>query len=448
MPQHNHKAKDQSPTHPPWALTEVTVFQATNMPLSNNTTLSSSTAQSKSSVDDDDDHRQQGGCDHDHGRDREDKFLIAIIGGGFAGLTLANYLEKQQQQKQEEHDNRQCTDEDLMTTNQQKSFTTGSGHRQGNTTSCEYCIFESKKRPLPIIGTIRLPSGRSVFQELDLDWNQLLLTKNKRAADTNNNTVTVDVPREPVLEILRSKVRKKIQFSCRVVDIVKKKRIKRRRLLESDDDDDDDSSNNGHGGGIFGNYQYYVRTVDTEYHQHTKAYNRRRSMVVVDDYEEENERQQLHGPFDMVVGAEGFVLNSRESSYSHRHRSSLNIENVHARIGDRRWQDTVPWYDFGRRRRTQGADIAMNDGIELGKKLLMIIKAAQQQYDDRNNTDSAPNYDDDHLVLLSELLGKFKTPSESERRSTQQQKQILYYVVVLPMFLVMFRCLIQSFEKI
>jgi 2-polyprenyl-6-methoxyphenol hydroxylase-like FAD-dependent oxidoreductase len=73
------------------------------------------------------------------------------------------------------------------------------------------------------------------------------------------------------------------------------------------------------------------------------------------------EHEDLLGPFDVIVGADGV-----RSQFRRRHRE---IGEKVALIGDARWvQDQ--WWDLGFARVTRGADMALRDGIDLAQLLL------------------------------------------------------------------------------
>jgi hypothetical protein len=76
-----------------------------------------------------------------------------------------------------------------------------------------------------------------------------------------------------------------------------------------------------------------------------------------------SEQEDLIGPFHVIVGADGVRSQFRRR---HRHRE---IGGKVALIGDARWvQDR--WWDLGFARVTRGADMALQDGIDLAQLLL------------------------------------------------------------------------------
>ena len=100
---------------------------------------------------------------------------IAIIGAGFAGLTLANYIQK----------------------------------NGGDKWSCQ--VFESKEKPIPIVGTFRLPSWiGNILQQLEISIPL-------KEDDTLSEEIFIS--RQELLALLRKDV--PIQFSCHVQDISK-----------------------------------------------------------------------------------------------------------------------------------------------------------------------------------------------------------------------------------
>lgn len=193
---------------------------------------------------------------------------IAIVGAGFAGLALANFLEKEKKHSRKEDD----------------------------TLEVDYQIFDSKSTPIQICGPISLPNGRRVLSKLGL----YLQEKDTREGAEEAALV---VEREEFMDLLRFEIQKKINYSCEIISVIKRH--------------------------------------DNQYLLHTK-----------------NDKELL-GPFDLVVAADGlFGLTS-------------NCPNeIPVVIGDARWQREMWFWDFGRRRRQRGADIAICDAIELGEIIL------------------------------------------------------------------------------
>ena len=71
----------------------------------------------------------------------------------------------------------------------------------------------------------------------------------------------------------------------------------------------------------------------------------------------------IHGPFHCVVGADGVRSKCRTSAL----RGTFLI-------GDARWVNDR-WYDLGLRRIDRGANIAIQDGIELGEQLVKVFRS-------------------------------------------------------------------------
>lgn len=108
---------------------------------------------------------------------------IAIIGGGFAGLTLANYLVSKE---------------------------------RPNTTNCQVVVLEAKEAPIPIIGTIRLPVAATIIKELNLDWVEDATAESLSQSVSPVHSLSNDylVDRPLFLNQLRKRIA--IQYSCRV----------------------------------------------------------------------------------------------------------------------------------------------------------------------------------------------------------------------------------------
>lgn len=198
---------------------------------------------------------------------------VAIIGAGFAGLALANYLEKM---------------------------------------NITYLVLESKEKAVPIVGTFRLPSTmHAVLSELGILSSTFLLPK-----DTTIGSELL-IPRQDLMADLRKNI--SVQYSSHVKDV--------RKVA------------------VAGTEQYYISTAGSD--------------------------ELLLGPFDTVVAANGLSLSSSSSP--------LWKESCTAVIGDSRWYSHL-WYDvFGITRIQKGGAIAMTDGLELGKRLLVSGPQHQQQ---------------------------------------------------------------------
>ena len=66
---------------------------------------------------------------------------------------------------------------------------------------------------------------------------------------------------------------------------------------------------------------------------------------------------KMHGPYHIVVGADGVISRCRNSAYK-----GILL------IGDARWVNER-WFDLGLRRIDRGANIAMVDGMQLGQTI-------------------------------------------------------------------------------
>jgi len=264
-------------------------------------------------------HHKEGEC-HDGGCTVGGN-TVAIVGAGFSGLILANYLELQQR----------CTGE------QQKNEE-GINHATYNH-RWTYKLFESKSRTgIPIIGTICLDSAKEVLEELCLFeeacsgqnvvgsvFPKRSLTTRVSTTNSENDDNYHEVSRESFLELLRKNVT--IQSSSRVVDIIEKTSndgSERRILLPS----------------------YFIVT------------------------EGDGREREEHGPFDLVVAANGLSFRGETTkSLRQKLKSSSSI----LKIGDSRYHYDRSWWDFdflGATRRRNGADVAIRDGLLLGQRLL------------------------------------------------------------------------------
>ncbi|KAG7366942.1 hypothetical protein IV203_029612 [Nitzschia inconspicua] len=218
--------------------------------------------------------------------DCETKFRVAIIGAGFAGLALANVLEQER----------------IRPNTDASSLDDRRGKRE-----ISYRIFESKPRPIPIIGTIQLTFAIEFLKQVDLMDDAIVNGVFPMYSPQNNNSETfVNVSREIFLDLLRRNI--DIQNNCHIVNVV------------SD----------------------------------PMSLQQARYKLVSEDGVE-------YGNFNLVVLADGLF----------GERSLLRHENIAARIGDCCWySERLIWWDFGTTRIRQGADNAIRDAMELGKLLM------------------------------------------------------------------------------
>ncbi|MGK3741478.1 MAG: hypothetical protein ACI90V_008331 [Bacillariaceae sp.] len=314
---------------------------------------------------------------------------VAIVGAGFAGLVLANFLEK----KKEKTSSSQLQNSNRAPECRYKYWT--------------YKIFESKSTSIPIIGTIRSPNAKLVLKELDLlevalykykDGSSIFPDSNNYNCSSNNGEEEEEeevllVNREPFLELLRKKVRKNIQSSCRVVDI--------RIIPCSTTNQQSQQSNN--------------RFTQQKY-------------VVTDD-------KQIHGPFDVVVLANGLDFGGGKQ------KMTMMKNKASVRIGDCRWhQERRFKFDFGMTRIKQGADIAIQDGLQVGRKLEQYLHQVQVVTDNKNK-----NSDDDDVNDLSMDNILFSSSSNYDNIMYHKRFQMIILVILPTIFaLIIYHFLGQS----
>ncbi len=214
---------------------------------------------------------------------------VAIVGAGFAGLSLAIALE------------RSGLDTITITI-----FESRLGNADDEGTSY-------------IVGDLFLPNGRDSMGQLGMSevWEEL--TKESKTGRPNY------ISQEGLQRSLRRVVAEKIRFGHRVIGI----------------------SEDTRRGGIF---------VDCTCIRKERISSRNARGI-----------ETREGPFDIVAGADGVISCVRKCSVGGGSSSAFrNINNV-ALLGDGRWcQDRL---DLGSRRIKCGADIAIQDGIELARLL-------------------------------------------------------------------------------
>ena len=263
----------------------------------------------------------EGYC-HSLGNGVDDVKTVAIVGAGFAGLVLANYLElhlKHCREKQQNEDGTVVVPKNRL---------------------WAYTLFESKSSSgIPVIGTICLESARKVLEELSLFdeacseengagpvFPKIAHDKNSPSATTKNDDRYQEVSREAFLELLRKNA--KIQSSSWVVDI---------------------------------------DVAETSNDESLRKTNCPKYFVVI---EGEDRKRAKHGPFDLVVAANGLSFRGETTK---AFQKTLKVSSSIVKIGDSRYRYGRRWWDFdflGFTRRTSGADTAIRDGLQVGQRML------------------------------------------------------------------------------
>jgi hypothetical protein len=252
---------------------------------------------------------------------------VGIIGGGFAGLSLANYLQR------------------VATETERPDLAP--------------VVLESKPDNIPIVGTIQLPFGKELLELLDL----LEGAMDAGVFPKPSNVTTVS--REDYLDMLRLRV--DIQIGCRVVDVVERMQ-----------------------GGSSTRF------------------------IVTEDGRE-------FGPFDIVVLADGIF----------EAKSLRDNQSIDAKIGDCRWySERLSLWDFGTSRIKCGADIAIRDGVELGKRLVEVFRFTGSREAERQR-----------------LFGEFAMPDSVTVLKRKRQKEMMTMLLLPLAFSILYR-LLQDFDRI
>ena len=125
-------------------------------------TTTNATSLSSSQRDDERNEEYKSGCNNMDSGGTNDTCVkvVAIVGAGFAGLVLANYLELQSREHEKgKQQQPPQTEEGIDPPNNHRPLPY----------SWKYKLFESKSSSgIPVIGTIRLESARDVLEELCL----------------------------------------------------------------------------------------------------------------------------------------------------------------------------------------------------------------------------------------------------------------------------------------
>jgi hypothetical protein len=404
------------------------------------TTTNATSLSLSSSAQKDDGRNEKANSDCNHAMDTGNTNdvgvnVVAIVGAGFAGLVLANYLELQSREHEDEHQ-------------PQKKLNNNPPYRW------EYKLFESKSRSgIPVIGTIRLESARDALEELCLfeeacrrwycepNQNQngaaagqaqvqaqaqsqsqsavfpkrththTTSASTSTSMDTKNDNDDDDnyrvVSRESFLELLRKNVT--IQSSSRVVDIIE--------------------------GSLSGNNKNNSNNPTPNHFVVTEG--------------DGGERAE-HGPFDLVVAANGLSFRGqttktlRQTLKSAIPSLSSSTPRSIVRIGDCRYSYGRAWWEFdflGATRRKSGADSAIRDGLGLGRRLLQCQRQQEKDVEPLRfqlregaigNVETSSS-----SSSLTDVL--FCSPRNNDRRMLRRGKVLLLIriavVILLPIIL-------------
>jgi len=274
--------------------------------------------------------------------DKNANLAIAIIGASYAGLTLANVLQKYN----EDYD--------------------------ANFGKIEFTLFEKMGPPGSIgciSGNLRLPSGEAVLKDIGLNgaWSDLKnsskpilssfpnvhTTLAKPSIGTNGNELSCNddpflVSQNACVETLRRNVETKIQHKKLLT-----------RIFEKNTDRSVSHTNL---------HEYYLQMQCSDNNLAKRIKDKDRFVTVtIPTYE-----AVIKGPYHVIVGADGVLSKCRQY---YRSKSFFRHSPVFL-IGDARWVQNR-WWDLGRLRIKSGADISICDGLELGKILVTQMKLNQ-----------------------------------------------------------------------
>ena len=122
-----------------------------------------------------------------------------------------------------------------------------------------------------------------------------------------------------------------------------------------------------------------------------------------------NGTYEKYGPVQYIIAADG-VHSIVGSKYKFDDDRILLI-------GDARWVNDS-WYNFGFQRVREGADVAMNDGLELGK----ILKSLIDKYD---HSTEERQFDDNESKNNEKIASRIKKFSAYEKYKLRMRKGIL-----------------------
>ncbi len=269
---------------------------------------------------------------------------VAIIGASYAGLTLANVLQQHNESNTNQLNHHNIDDDD-----------------DNITCHFDYTVFESKSPPFSYIigGDFNIPSYPMILDRLQLhhQGGKGVDTDTTHAhTHTHTDTDTCTFERKDVIDTLRNGIERNISYGTHIISIEDVN-------VDVEVEVNSDSTRTCMSTTRKCNCQIMLHSTSSRYNYQ--------------EGKKRKEQNQRHGPFDIVVGANGVKSLCRNRN-EYRDRELLRIYI----IGDARWVNDR-FYDLGFRRIDQGADIAMRDGLELGKYLTTRTRPSNMKMEEK-----------------------------------------------------------------
>ena len=382
---------------------------------------------------------------------------IAIIGASYAGLTLANVLQKQWKDNYSNYHNHQ---RDKQNTNAKNNNNHQTHQTEEQRSQLKISIFEKMGPPGSVgyvSGNLRLPSYKTILRETGIethcDWRQniqsqtlvsnntVLKSASIETAKLNDNNDSSDtvihdpylVPQHTFTEMLRTNLQTKIEYRKQLVQILSSKNA--RAIYETE------QNSNTKMNETFQNIPvendddgYYLEMKCSDNNLAKKIKDKDRFvMVTIPQY-----TTVYKGPFHIIIGADGVLSTCRNqllspTIFNHHHSPSLPI----FLIGDARWV-RYRWWDFGQLRIRSGADISICDGVELGKWLVqnldVLIQYRNEKHKNVINSAVPLNYYPNRLLACTEdqmILDKFHLNNMKWKRILWETKHFFIVLLIL-----------------
>ena len=262
---------------------------------------------------------------------------ILIIGAGYAGLTLANFLlADNEDQKRKQHQQQRCWHVTIVDQLHPPRSTANTGSTTETSSSGSVIhgsinVPVAKKSVLP-----QLPGGKAWLESIQSCQHHGCATVKDDGA----------LPEQELLDFLRRQV--PVKYLCQVQE-----------FLHGEND-------HTHSSGTIDETQpprLYARVLDRSTNNTTTC-----------------------GPYDWIIVADGAL--SRFRQYRRRYKNAR----VLCWIGDAAWVHGR-WWDFGYRRLQRGADLAMQQAAQVAKVLLTNSDSkalSESLLEKRAKTDAVP----------------------------------------------------------
>jgi hypothetical protein len=320
---------------------------------------------------------------------------VAIIGASYAGLTLANTLKN--------HSIGFTVFESSPNYYYENDDANNSKSGVANVIGVDAGISNKRLKPnLFVVGPFILPSLKGILHDLGIGLRTKRSSthtsgaKDERSSNkSKNNKIDEDsdiddlpfcYERIDVIEALLYNIQDRIQYNTTITTIIHEKQ------------------NN--------ESLFYCSSSCTHTSEHSIDHNK-----------------QKQGPFEYIIAADGV-----HSIIGTNHQ--MNDDNKILLIGDARWVNDA-WYDFGTNRVKNGADIAMNDGIELGLILKNLLNGKEEEECEEIIKDKL--CDNSYTTMMIQLKEKYSAKEKCRMRMKRRLIRRIFIILLIAILIQKFR---------